>query len=132
MLTASRGRLIFVWVVVSVIIFSLYSSVTSSSVMESLGFPFTIEIEGVPIAEVENNDQDLIQATLGANAAVFTLKESRLTCGDWYLARNKSEDRSLLPKQVLWFKATADSQGRAQPVTAKKNGEVYQISFAGT
>ncbi|CAO2650812.1 Nn.00g091090.m01.CDS01 [Neocucurbitaria sp. VM-36] len=98
--------------------------------MASLPSPFTIEIGGTPIAKVEDATHGPIQATLGSNAAVFTLKDHRLVCGDWALARNKSEDRSLLPKPALWFKLGAESDERAQPVSARKEGDEYQIRFA--
>lgn len=99
--------------------------------MGSLLSPFTIEIDGTPVAKVEETTHRPIQATLGPDAAVFTLKDHRLVCGDWALARNKSEDRSLLPKQVLWFKLGPESDERAQPVSARKEGDEYQIRFAG-
>ncbi|KAH7348224.1 hypothetical protein BKA66DRAFT_432210 [Pyrenochaeta sp. MPI-SDFR-AT-0127] len=99
--------------------------------MDSLSFPFTIEIDGTPIAKFDDSGSPPIQAQLGPNAAVFTLKDSRLACDDWVLGRNKSEDRSLLPKKVLWFKADAGGDDRVQPVTARKDAEEYQIKFAG-
>lgn len=99
--------------------------------MESLSFPFTIEIGGTPIAKVDDSNPQPIQATLGHNAAVFSLKDARLKCGDWLLARNRSEDRSLLPKQILWFKAGSEGDERVQPVTARQDGDNYQIQFSG-
>ncbi|KAF2847526.1 hypothetical protein T440DRAFT_471041 [Plenodomus tracheiphilus IPT5] len=98
--------------------------------MDSLDFSFKIEIDGKAIAVINNEDQSPIQAALGDNAAIFTLKNNELKSGDWILARNKSEDRSLLPKQVFWFKSGTESADRAQPVSAKKDGSDYQIKFA--
>lgn len=99
--------------------------------MDGLDFPFKIEIDGKTIAEVDSGDSGPTQAALGSNAAVFKLQDSRLISGDWILARNKSEDRSLLPKQVLWFKLGTETEERAQPVSAHKDGDKYQVKFAG-
>ncbi|KAF1852221.1 uncharacterized protein K460DRAFT_273010 [Cucurbitaria berberidis CBS 394.84] len=98
--------------------------------MDSIDSPFTIEIDGKPIANVGDSSHLPVQAALGSNAAVFTLKDNRLKSGDWVLARNITEDRSFLPKQVLWFKAGADSDKQVHPVTAQKVADGYQIKFA--
>ena len=99
--------------------------------MDSLPSPFTISIDGVTIAQVsESSSQGPIQAELGSNAAVFTLHENQLKCGNWQLGRNLSEDRSMLPKKVLWFETNAESEARVQPVTARQDGDGYQIQFA--
>lgn len=98
--------------------------------MDNLDSPFTIEIDGTPIAKIEGTVHDRpVHASLGSDSAVFTLQDKRLKCGDLVLARNKTEDRSLLPKQVLWF--PVDSAELVQPVTVQKDGDEYRIKFGG-
>ncbi|KAF2851731.1 hypothetical protein T440DRAFT_467518 [Plenodomus tracheiphilus IPT5] len=98
--------------------------------MDSLDFSFKIEIDGQAIAEIGASEQSLTQAVVGSHAAVFTLHEGRLRCGEWILARKWIENRSMGPKQVLWFKVGTESEEQAQPVTAQKEGEDYQIKFS--
>jgi hypothetical protein len=99
--------------------------------MDSLPSSFTIELNGSPVAKVGNDAEDRVQAKLGTEAAVFTLKNGRLECGDWVLGRNLTEDRSFLPKKVLWFKATEDNAKAVQPVTAHEDGDSFKLKFAG-
>ncbi|KAF2130695.1 hypothetical protein P153DRAFT_336488 [Dothidotthia symphoricarpi CBS 119687] len=98
--------------------------------MDSLSSSFTVEVNGVSIAKVEDNGEDQIQAKTGPEAAVFELKDGRLQCGDWVLGRSLVEDRSMLPKKVSWFKAGADNEKRIQRVTAHQDGDAYQLKFA--
>lgn len=123
---ASRSRPFF-WLIATVFLISLFYQMSSANSMDSLDFPFKIEIDGQAIAQIGSSEQSLTQATVGPDAAVFTLKEGRLTCGDWILARKWVEDRSLAPKQVLWFKVGTESEKQAQPVAAVKKGDNYQI-----
>jgi hypothetical protein len=99
--------------------------------MDHLDNPFTIEIAGASIARIGDNDDELTQAKTGDDAAVFTLKNSRLQSGAWILGRYLVEDRSLLPKKLLWVKAESDGY-QLHPVTAEKSGEAYKLSFNGT
>lgn len=99
--------------------------------MDSLDFSFKIEVDGKAIAEADEGDQSPTQAVLGDKAAIFSLQNSILKSGNWILARNKTEDRSLLPKKVLWFKLGAGNADCAQPVSAEKHGSDYQIRFSG-
>ncbi|CBX98986.1 hypothetical protein LEMA_P082250.1 [Plenodomus lingam JN3] len=98
--------------------------------MDSLDFPFKIEIDGKAIAPAHGEEEAIVQAALGDNAAIFTLENNQLKSGDWILGRNKSEDRSLWPKKILWFKLGTDSAERAQPAVAIKDGNQYKIKFA--
>jgi hypothetical protein len=95
--------------------------------MDSLPSPFTIELDGSPITSVDAGAEDRTQAKTGTGAAVFELKNKRLQCDGWILARSRIEDRSALPKQVMWFKA--DSDLPVHPVTATKDGDAYQLKF---
>ncbi|KAL1800400.1 hypothetical protein ACET3X_000742 [Alternaria dauci] len=95
--------------------------------MDSLPAPFTIEINGSPIAKVDANAEDRTHAKTGTEAAVFELKDSRLQSNGHILGRSLVEDRSYLPKRVSWFKADTDMPVR--PVTASQDGESYQLKF---
>jgi hypothetical protein len=99
----------------------------STRAMDSLPSPFTIEIDGSPITTVDTGAEDRTQAKTGIGAAVFYKKKTRLQCDGWILARSRIEDRSALPKQVMWFKA--DSDLPVHPVTATKDGDEYQLKF---
>lgn len=94
--------------------------------------PFTIEIAGATIAKVtETDNEEMIQAATGTDAAIFTLKEGHLLSGDWVLGRYQVEDRSLLPKKLLWIKASESGAERLQLVYAEKDGESYKLRFTG-
>jgi hypothetical protein len=97
--------------------------------MDSIPSTFTIEIDGKALANIEQGAEDGSQAKLGAVPATFSLKDSRLQCGDWIMGRNQKENRSYLPKPVFWYKANAENEKRVQLVTAKKEGELYQLIF---
>ncbi len=130
MLTVWHRLFIFL---IPVALLSLYSQphkIARALDMDTLPSPFTISIDGASIAERSSSSDDQMQAELGSPAAVFTLRDSRLTCGNWLLARNMSEDRSMLPKKVLWF--PADSTAHVQPVTARNEGDMYHILFGST
>ena len=45
------------------------------------------------------------------------------------MGRNQVENRSYLPKRVSWYKANAENEKLVQLVTAKKEGESYQLIF---
>ncbi|KAF2646321.1 hypothetical protein P280DRAFT_502937 [Massarina eburnea CBS 473.64] len=99
--------------------------------MDSLTTTFTIEVGGSPIAPaVADSDSDRSQAKTGSEAAEFTLKDGRLQSGGYFLGRSTIEDRSFLPKPVLWFKAGGDGSDKAvKPVTAHQEGDKYLIKF---
>jgi hypothetical protein len=115
------------------VIATLVSSLVPAAVMHTLDTPFTIEINGKPIAKANTGGEERPQATLGSadNAAKFKLKDGVLECDGWMLGRNKTEDRSLLPKQVLWFKVDAESKDQVHPVAVEKDGEDYKPTFHG-
>jgi hypothetical protein len=100
--------------------------------MDSIPSPFTIEIDGKPLAKIDQSADDGTQAKLGNDAAVFSLKNSRLQCGDWIMGRNFRENRSYGPKSVSWYKANPENEKQVQLVTAKKEGEAYQLVFTST
>jgi hypothetical protein len=100
--------------------------------MDSIPSPFTIEIDGKPLAKIDEGAEDGSQAKLGQEPAIFSLKNSRLQCGDWIVGRNTIENRSYLPKKVSWYKANAENQKKVQIVTAKKEGGLYQLIFKST
>jgi len=100
-----------------------------ANIMDSIPSTFTIDIGGKPVANVEKDAEDGSQAKLGAVPAIFSLKNSRLQSGDWIMGRNQVENRSYLPKRVSWYKANAENEKLVQLVTAKKEGESYQLIF---
>ena len=108
----------------------LLSSPTLAN-MDSLEKPFTIELNGSPIAKIGNNAEDKTQAKTGSEAAVFMLKDGFLQQGDWVLGRNLTENRSMLPKEVYWFKSSSDNDKRVQPVAAHQDGDNVQLKFKG-
>ncbi|KAL6703507.1 hypothetical protein ACN47E_009605 [Coniothyrium glycines] len=97
--------------------------------MDSLDTPFSIEINGHPIAKFDADVEDRTPARTGTEPAIFTLKNKHLECGDYILARSITEDRTFLPKQVMWFKNTEENVKRVQAVTAHEKGETYQLKF---
>ncbi|XPS73273.1 hypothetical protein M3J09_005423 [Ascochyta lentis] len=100
--------------------------------MDSLDTPFTIELNGSPITNVGNSVEEKTQAKIGSEAAIFTLEDGRLRQGDWILGRNMTENRSMLPKEVYWFKSTAGSEKSVAPVVAHKDGDSIQLKFNGS
>ncbi|KAK3215575.1 hypothetical protein GRF29_8g401789 [Pseudopithomyces chartarum] len=99
--------------------------------METLSKPFTIQINDKYVAPVGNDAENGVQAKIGSEAATFTLKEGRLVSGDWVLGRNLTEDRSMGPKKIAWFKEGSDSAQRLHAVKAHEEGESNQLKFGG-
>ncbi|KAF2683687.1 hypothetical protein K458DRAFT_389605 [Lentithecium fluviatile CBS 122367] len=99
--------------------------------MESLDSSFTIEVNGTPISKLSGTADEPVQAKVGSEAAIFTLKDGRLQCGDRVLGRSKTEDRSMRPKPVFWFPAVT-SKDKVRPVTAKQEGSSLQLMFGGS
>ncbi|KAH8723557.1 hypothetical protein GQ44DRAFT_309939 [Phaeosphaeriaceae sp. PMI808] len=109
--------------------------------MDSLDSAFTIEINGKAIGKIDNSRESRTQADVAAgnDAAVFTLKEGRLESAGWQLGRGLTEDKSFMPKQVLWFKTEVDSEpfspdtsDNVRPVAAEKQGDSYTLLFHGS
>jgi hypothetical protein len=99
--------------------------------MESLSQPFTMRINGKPIAPVDPNADNVVQAQLGSEPATFELRNGRLVSGDWILGRNLTEDRSMGPKKVSWFKQGTEPATRLHPVTAYEEGGEHKLKFGG-
>ncbi|KAH3971990.1 hypothetical protein HBH51_105280 [Parastagonospora nodorum] len=116
------------------IISTLLASIPLAT-MHTLPTPFTIEINGLPIAPPTAGADSPPQATLGTadNAAKFSLKDGVLECEGWMLGRNKTEDRSLLPKKVAWFRVGETEREQVHPVAVEKSGdgEEYKPMFHG-
>jgi hypothetical protein len=116
------------------IISTLLASIPLAT-MHTLPTPFTIEINGLPIAPPTTGADSPPQATLGTadNAAKFSLNDGVLECEGWMLGRNKTEDRSLLPKKVVWFKVGETGREQVHPVAVEKSGdgEEYRPMFHG-
>ncbi|KAF2439830.1 hypothetical protein P171DRAFT_421082 [Karstenula rhodostoma CBS 690.94] len=99
--------------------------------MESLSKPFTIQINGKPVAPVDPKADDVVQAQLGSEAATFELKNGRLVSGDWVLGRNLTENRSMAPKKISWFKAGTEPANRLHSVIAFEEGGEHKLKFGG-
>jgi hypothetical protein len=114
------------------ILATLASSIPLAT-MHTLDTAFTIEINGQPIARVAAGSEEPPQATVGTadNAAMFKLKDGVLECDGWMLGRNRTEDRSLLPKKVMWFKTDSEKKDQVHPVAVEKTGEEYKPTFHG-
>jgi hypothetical protein len=97
--------------------------------MDGISSPFTIQINGKPVAKLDGKAEEYSQAKVGKDAAVFSLKDKRLQCGEWVMGRDLTENRSFGPKKVSWYRASAENEGRVQPVTAKKEGGAYELVF---
>jgi hypothetical protein len=109
------------------------SSLLTTSIMDTLPSPFSISINDKPIAKISDTDSSRTQAKVesGGQAAVFELKNGRLGCGGWMLGRNLTEDRSMLPKKVMWFKMAEEEERTVQKVEAEKEGDSYVLRFGG-
>jgi hypothetical protein len=101
----------------------------TAQTMDSIPSPFTIKINGKPVTKLDQNAEDPSPSKVGKDAAVFNLKNNRLQSGDWYMGRDLMENRSFGPKKVSWYKANVENEKRVQPVTAKKEGDAYQLIF---
>jgi hypothetical protein len=101
----------------------------TAQVMDSIPAPFTIEINGKTIARVDESASDRTQAKLGHDAAIFSLRDNRLRCGGWIMGRDLTENRSYGPKKVSWYRANVENHDRVRLVTAKKEGDAYQLIF---
>lgn len=100
--------------------------------MSSLGKPFTIEIDGAPVVKLTDQIQERTQAQVSDSgaAAVFTLKDDRISSDGHVLGRYTIENRSLMPKEVFWF-PKSDGATRSQAVSVEKSGDSYKLRFGG-
>jgi hypothetical protein len=101
----------------------------TAQVMDSIPSPFVIEINGKTIAKVDEGASDHTQAKLGKDIAIFSLTDNRLRCGGWIMGRDLTENRSYGPKKVSWYRESTKNQDRVRLVTAKKEGDAYQLIF---
>ncbi|KAE8139826.1 hypothetical protein BDV38DRAFT_241291 [Aspergillus pseudotamarii] len=97
--------------------------------MAALPDYFTITLGGSLITRKNiDPDEQQIHAEVGhTDPAIFTLNnDGLLESGDWYLGRFLVEDRSLLPKRVLWHKKGGEIDvGMIQKTTIEeRNGEL--------
>ena len=106
--------------------------VFTTTAMDQIPSSFTIEIDGKPIAKVEKSAEDRSEVKLGHDAAVFTLKNSQLQSGGYIAGRDWTENRSFGPKKVSWYKANAENEKRVQPITAKQDGDKYELVFTSS
>ncbi|KAI8400139.1 hypothetical protein FOFC_18962 [Fusarium oxysporum] len=86
-------------------------------------------VDGKPVANPKDNGEPMIQAQPGDPAAIFELRDGRLFSGEWALGRLNFEDRSMMPKRVLWRKREAVEE--LQPVQVQDFGGPPELKFSG-
>ncbi|KAG5799716.1 hypothetical protein H9Q69_001227 [Fusarium xylarioides] len=90
---------------------------------------FMIIVDGKPVANPQDNGEPMIQAQPGDPAAIFELRNGRLFSGEWALGRLNFEDRSLMPKRVLWRKR--EEAEELQPVQVQDFDGPPALNFSG-
>ncbi|KAF5574206.1 hypothetical protein FPANT_11884 [Fusarium pseudoanthophilum] len=90
---------------------------------------FMIIVDGKPVGNPRDNGEPMIQAQPGDPAAIFELRDGRLFSGEWALGRLNFEDRSMMPKRVLWRKR--DEVEELQPVQVEEYGGPPELKFSG-
>ncbi|KAE8342102.1 hypothetical protein BDV24DRAFT_162657 [Aspergillus arachidicola] len=102
--------------------------------MATLPSSFIITLDGTPIAKNVNPDEEQIHAeTDHNNPAVFTFNNGLLESDGWYLGRFQIEDRSLLPKRVLWHKKGGEvGEDLIQKTTIDNEGGQLVLKNGGT
>ncbi|KAB8225725.1 hypothetical protein BDV33DRAFT_198135 [Aspergillus novoparasiticus] len=102
--------------------------------MANLPSSFIITLDGTPIAKNINPDEDQIHAeTDHNNPAVFTFNNGLLESDGWYLGRLLIEDRSLLPKRVLWHKKRGEiGEDLIQKTSIEDQGGNLVLQNGGT
>ncbi|KAF4345036.1 hypothetical protein FBEOM_910 [Fusarium beomiforme] len=95
----------------------------------SLPGKFIIVVDGKPVANPQENGEPFIQAQSGDPPAIFELRGGRLISGDWALGRLHFEDRSLLPKRLLWRRK--EEVEELQPVQVEEYGGPPELKFSG-
>ncbi|KAG9190305.1 hypothetical protein G6011_08393 [Alternaria panax] len=105
--------------------------------MDSLPRPFTIEVDGKPIAKVNGpldeesyDGQTCKHAKTGSEPAIFELKQYRLISDGLVLSRELVEDLTLKPKRVYWFRA--DTYPVHHRVIAGKDGNNFSLQMSGS
>ncbi|KAF4450441.1 hypothetical protein F53441_6440 [Fusarium austroafricanum] len=95
----------------------------------SLPGRFQIIVNGKPIARPQENGEPTFQAHSRGPPAIFELHNGHLYCEDWAMGRVLAEDRSPLPKMVMW-KKKFEAQD-LQPVHVEEFGEKPELRFSG-
>ncbi len=90
---------------------------------------FMIIVGGKPVANPRDNGEPMIQAQPGDPAAIFEFRDGRLFSGEWALGRLNYEDRSMMPKRVLWRKR--EEVNDLQPVQFQEDGGPPELKFSG-
>ncbi|KJK60879.1 hypothetical protein P875_00042871 [Aspergillus parasiticus SU-1] len=101
--------------------------------MANLPTSFIITLDGTPIAKHNNPDEEQIHAKANHNnPAVFTFNDGLLESDGWYLGRFLIEDRSLLPKRVLWHKKGGEvGEDLIQKTTVDNDGGELVLKNGG-
>lgn len=90
---------------------------------------FMIIVDGKPVGNPQDNGEPMIQAQPGDPAAIFEFRDGRLFSGEWVLGRLNYEDRSMMPKRVLWRRR--EEVESLQPVQVEEYGGPPELKFSG-
>ncbi|GKU05499.1 hypothetical protein FLAG1_08615 [Fusarium langsethiae] len=99
-----------------------------------MSFPrrFSITIDGKPVGMPRQNPAELTQAhacDMGDRPAVFEIEDEHLVSGPFVMGRHNMEDRSLMPKRVVW--CTRNQMHQVQPVRIEDRGKGPELSLNG-
>ncbi|KAK6819064.1 hypothetical protein RU639_008174 [Aspergillus parasiticus] len=102
--------------------------------MANLPSSFIITLDGIPIAKnIDPNEEQIHAEADHNNPAVFTFNDGLLESDGWYLGRFLIEDRSLLPKRVLWHKKGGEvGEDLIQKTTIDNDGGELVLKNGGT
>ncbi|KAJ4002634.1 hypothetical protein NW752_002545 [Fusarium irregulare] len=87
----------------------------------SLPRRFSITIDGMPVAMPKSDPRERPQAEPARNGerpAVFEIVENHLVCGELVMGRSFMEDRSLMPKRVIW--SPIQEMNQIQPIRVEQ------------
>jgi hypothetical protein len=94
---------------------------------------FSITIDGTPVAMPHTSPDERPQAEAvgrgGNRPAIFEIENEHLVSGPLVMGRSSMEDRSLMPKRVIW--CSKDDMYEVQPVRVEMNENGPQIKLRG-
>lgn len=98
----------------------------------SLPRRFSITIDGMPVAMPKSDPQERPQAEPARNGerpAVFEIVENHLVCGELVMGRSFIEDRSLMPKRVIW--SPVQEMNQIQPIRVEQGEDGPELRLQG-
>ncbi|CAF3498486.1 unnamed protein product [Fusarium graminearum] len=99
-----------------------------------MSFPrrFSISIDGRPVGMPKDDPAARPQAhaaDMHDRPAIFEIQGDHLTCGSLVMGRQNMEDRSLMPKRVVW--CPMDQMDQIQPVRIQDRGNGPELDLNG-